>query len=50
MQIVQINNYRHVPELERISGSWIITRIDGGYVIGEFYDRSVANRFILKLV
>jgi hypothetical protein len=35
----------HVPNLEHISGSWIVTRIADDSVIGEFYNRSNVSRF-----
>lgn len=35
----------HIAELEHVSGSWIITRINDGSVIGEFYERSNVEKF-----
>jgi len=34
-----------VPELEHISGSWIVTRKKEGSVIGEFYNSETVERF-----
>ncbi|ASA22727.1 hypothetical protein [Paenibacillus donghaensis] len=34
----------HIPELNRYSGSWVVSRKDG-FVIGEFYERSNVERF-----
>lgn len=34
-----------LPELDRYSGSWIVTRIKDGSVIGEFYERSNVEKF-----
>jgi hypothetical protein len=36
---------KHVPELDHFSGSWIVTRIKDGSVIGEFYERSNVEKF-----
>ncbi len=35
----------HVPNLDRHSGSWIVTRIKDGKVIGEFFTRRNVERF-----
>jgi hypothetical protein len=35
----------HVPKLDHLSGSWIITRIKDGSVVGEFYDINNVSRF-----
>lgn len=35
----------HVPELEHISGSWIVTRIKDSSIICEFYERSNVEKF-----
>lgn len=34
-----------IPELEHGCGSWVVTRISDGEVIGEFYDRRTVERF-----
>ncbi|WP_211750283.1 hypothetical protein [Paenibacillus sp. Marseille-Q4541] len=44
MDIVQIDNTIHIPELEQVSGSWVISRKDGT-VIGEFCERSNVEKF-----
>jgi hypothetical protein len=35
----------HIPELEHHCGSWVVSRIATGEVIGEFYERSNVERF-----
>ena len=34
-----------IPELEHFCGSWVITRIATGEVIGEFFSRSNVEKF-----
>ena len=34
-----------IPELEPYCGSWVVSRIDDGSVIGEFYDRRNVEKF-----
>jgi hypothetical protein len=37
-----------IPELNHFSGSWIVTRIEDGSIIGEFYERSNVEKFNLN--
>lgn len=34
-----------VPELEHLCGSWVVTRVNDGSVVGEFYERSIVTCF-----
>lgn len=35
----------HVPKLDHYSGSWIVSRIKDGSVIGEFFKESNVEKF-----
>lgn len=33
----------HIPDLEPYCGSWVVSRIESGEVVGEFYDRWIVE-------
>ena len=41
----QTSNTNHIPDLDHYSGSWVVSRVKDGSVIGEFYERSNVEKF-----